>query len=174
MLCQCLPLLWVCLRCLRAHLSISPCMLMNCLIRGRLVVPLSMEIRFSPTVSRIFTAFAWPYSVTYRTVSSYIRHFHCDLLCTDTLFALLIFDGYLWDYEIIIEILCPVSSLQRAGKWVSFCWVSDFVGLLSNETSSAASSCMTEWLAFPVPSSTACVAEQVLALRKCCDWISGN
>jgi hypothetical protein len=47
-------------------------------------------------------------------------------------------------------------------------------GLPSNETSSTASSCMTEWLALPVPSSTACVAEQVLALRRCCDWSSGN
>jgi hypothetical protein len=30
--------------------------------------------------------------------------FHCDRLCADTLFVLLIIDGYLWDYEIVIKI----------------------------------------------------------------------
>jgi hypothetical protein len=48
------------------------------------------------------------------------------------------------------------------------------VGLLSNETSSAASSCMTEWLVQLVPSNTACVAEQGLALKKCYDWAGAN
>jgi hypothetical protein len=67
-------------------------------------------------------------------------------------------------------IKCPISIGQ--GSELPFAGYLTLWGLLSNETYSAASSCMNEWLALPLPKNTAFVAEQQLALKKSCDWIS--
>jgi hypothetical protein len=70
--------------------------------------------------------------------SSGVNLSNTHLICTDCLSALHGLNCCLPNHPIITEILIQVSSLQKAGKSLMFCWVLGHTGLPGNETTSAA------------------------------------